>query len=335
MNKKLIKSIPLLTLLPLCASAVTYTADPGPGTVDIAGGAVLDASGGAFNSTAVFTGTGDMTVQGGTVRFLAAAGSSTFTGDVNLNSQTDFDAGGVFGNSSNVVNINTSVFRSRLGATLDNDLVVLQNTQLDNATSNTTLTLNGNISTDFQVNLGSGFGGDLNRNVTLAGDISGSGSLINYAITDDRVYNLNGFNTYSGITTVRNGTWNVNGTHSAQSNYTVFADTTLGGTGTIALSNGAQLNITGILDLATLKIDLGTAGDTVVGSQIINLSTGGGSVSNAPTDINDILINSDGYSIALNGFGNYVVTAIPEPSTYALFSGLLVLGAMLTRRRIG
>ena len=329
MNTKIKKLIPIVALFPMCLNAITYTADPGAGSIDINGGATFDSSGGNFNSSADLFGNGDLTVQGGgTVRFLASSGASTFTGSIFLNSQTAYDAVGFFGNNGNVINIGTSLFRSRNGGTLENDIVVLQNTQIDNATTGTTLTINGNVATNFNVFLGTGFN-IADRNVAVVGVVSGSGGLSNGNGPLSSTFSLQANNTYSGTTLVRSGLWNVNGMHNAQSDYTVTANGTLGGTGTIALNSGTQLNITGTLDLNSLTFDVSAFSGTSSPITIVDYT--GGALSNVPADLQTILTNSPLWTLSDTGTSLQV---IPEPSTFSMLAGALALGIVFNRRRM-
>lgn len=184
------------------------------------------------------------------------------------------------------------------------------------------------------------------KTLTLKG---GNGDIIQGAIVDNSptnltsvnktgsgIWNLSGANTYSGGTTVTNGTLRLSG-----------ANATLGVGNVFVLSTANNLNITsGVLnaisDTATLSLagggtagvadngyaKLGNGVDEVVAALIL------GGTNEAPGTYGS---STSGASNIMDEFfsGNGIITVVPEPSVYALVvagSGLL-LGAQRLRRR--
>jgi hypothetical protein len=142
---------------------------------------------------------------------------------------------------------------------------------------------------------------------------------------------------------------------------TAGGNTTIGDatySGVLSIDNGGIFDTAGTFVMAansTVTVDDGIlkmlAGSgsriTMVGTALLNLNgdsqlwlggdqTGGGSVFN--TYITNGWILADGVSGAENfsqvfDGTNTIVSAIPEPGSYALFGGLLALGSVMMRRR--
>lgn len=179
---------------------------------------------------------------------------------------------------------------------------------------------------------------------------SGTGTNITSLVKQDAsVWTISGANTYTGTTTVSGGTLALGAANSINNSAT-NAITLAGGT--------LQSSFSHNLDLATLSLTAGTAsvldlstGGTFVfadshsatwGSgatlSIIGTFTDGVSVRFGVdasgldgTQLDKITINGVAASINSSGF---LVTAIPEPSTYAALAGTLcATGALVVRRR--
>lgn len=324
--------IPALALLPMCLNGITYTADPGAGAIDIAGGVTLDASGGNFNSNAVFTGTGDLTIQGGGEVDLL--GISTFVGDVFANNSIDIHNSGSLGDASNTLHLNADM-NVRSTTTYAQAIRIGANVRIQPAASGHTSTLSGNITFDgdHRLQLGNAFS-VADRNVTITGDIT-DGAFTNGRILidgDNSLFVFSGNNNYDGNTDVKDsGTrLNIDGTHTG-GNLLVGAGAFLGGSGTILFKDGMTITNAGTLDLASLLFDVSALTDT--GSSITLADYTGGSLSNTPANLQDVLTNSFGWTLIDTGT-LLQAAAIPEPSTFSMLAGALALGVVFTRRRM-
>lgn len=112
---------------------------------------------------------------------------------------------------------------------------------IENATTNTTLRLSGNVGVDLAANTptlqltGAGNG-------VLSGVVSGA---LRVTMNGSAVWALAGANTYTGVTTVSSGILQVNGATAAGSAVTVASGATLAGTGTVfgtvSLSAGGRI----------------------------------------------------------------------------------------------
>jgi hypothetical protein len=339
MNQKTKTLIPLLALLPMCLNAITYTADPGAGAIDISaapvtdGGATFNSTGGGFNSNAQFFGTGDLTILAGGSE-VDIIGDSSFVGNVYVNSAIDIHKANSLGDDSNTVYLNSNM-NVRTTTTHAQAIRIGANVRIQPASTGKTTTLSGNITFDgdYRLQLGNGFN-VADRNVTISGDIT-DGAFTNGRIDidgDNSLFTFSGNNNYDGNTNVKDtGTrLNIDGTHTG-GNLLVGAGAFLGGSGTILFQDGMTITNDGTLDLAALLFDVSALTDT--GSTITLADYTGGSLSNTPANLQDVLTNSSGW--ALTDTGSLLqVTAIPEPSTFSMLAGALALGVVFTRRRV-
>ena len=330
MNTKIKRLIPVVALFPMCLNAVTYTADPGAGPIDIAGGVTLDASAANFNSNAVFTGTGDLTIQGGGEVDLI--GNSTFVGDVFANNAIDVFNSGSLGDASNTLFLNAPM-NVRASTTHAQAIRIGANVRIQPASSGNTTTLSGNVTFDgdHRLQLGNGFS-VADRNVTISGDIT-DGAFTNGRIDvdgDNSLFIFSGNNNYDGNTTVKDaGTrLNIDGTHTG-GNLVVTTGAFLGGSGTILFQDSMTITNQGTLDLASLVFDVSQF--TVTGSAVTIADYTAGSLSNVPTDLQTVLTNSPGWTLLDTGTSLQV---IPEPGTFSMLAGVLALGAAFNRRRM-
>ncbi|HOF19032.1 MAG TPA: autotransporter-associated beta strand repeat-containing protein, partial [Phycisphaerae bacterium] len=103
----------------------------------------------------------------------------------------------------------------------------------------------------------------------VSGIMSGDGGVTK---SGDSTWKLSGNNTYTGATTISDGTLLVTGTTSGQGDFgfgTLSADATLGGTGTIGLAADKNLTVVGVSDDAKAIVAPGASVGT------LNVSTSG------------------------------------------------------------
>jgi hypothetical protein len=339
MNQRTKILIPALALFPMCLNAITYTADPGAGAIDISaapvtnGGATFDSTGGVFNSNAQFFGNGDLTILAGG-KEVDLVGNSSFVGNVYANSAIDIYNSGSLGADSNTLYLN-SAMNVRSTTTHAQAIRIGANVRIQPASTGNTTTLSGNITFDgdYRLQLGNGFS-VADRNVTITGDIT-DGAFTNGRIDidgDNSLFVFSGNNNYDGITNVKDpgARLNIDGTHTG-GNLLVGAGAFLGGSGTILFQDGMTITNAGTLDLASLLFDVSALTDTW--SSITLADYTGGSLSNTPANLQDVLTNSSGWTLIDTGT-LLQVTAIPEPSTFSMLAGALALGVVFTRRRM-
>lgn len=117
--------------------------------------------------------------------------------------------------------------------------------------------------------------------ITLSGTLSGSGGVIK---TGGGTLWLNGNNSYSGNTSVSNGSLRVNGVSSGTGMLTVYSNASLGGTGSlrsVTLANGGHLspgNSIGTLTVSNLTLTTGSLFDfelaaTNASDKVVDLGT--------------------------------------------------------------
>ncbi len=140
-------------------------------------------------------------------------------------------------------------------------------------------------------------------NTSAANEIQGiiqnntaSTGLVSLVKSGNSTWNLSGSNTYTGPTTVNQGTLRVNGTHTGASTYTVNTGGTLGGTGTITTAGNA-----GVTVAAGGKLAPGAS----IGTLTMNLGTGSldisGAVAAASSQSMQFEIGATGDKVVLSG----------------------------------
>ena len=263
-------------------------------TLAVAGGGILNMNNFSdtfrwVTSSFSINNMGNLTVTGaGTIDrtggVLSGNGSLTFaaghTGQSIINA-TQLYTGGTFINNGQVSLYGTSGFLPATGQVTVNSPGILSINYHNSVNQTKTIgALNGNgtvlssnantANTIFQVGNGNGSG-------DFDGVYSGPGSFVKLG-TGTQI--LDGNNTYTGTTTVSGGTLLVNGvTGLNQGNYTVQANATLGGAGTINLAGGNAVTVLndGILSpgnpIGTMTIN---GGLTLNDGSIINMSVGNG-----------------------------------------------------------
>ncbi|MFA6289193.1 MAG: autotransporter-associated beta strand repeat-containing protein [Opitutaceae bacterium] len=273
----------------------------------------------------------------------ALSGASTYTG------VTTVSAGTLKAGVASVANT-SGAFGKNSAVTLANDATAIVdlngfNTQIGS--------LAGGGVTGGNVTLGAATlttGGD-NTNTSYAGVISGTGGL---AKIGTGIQTLTGLNTYTGGTTVSSGKLvfgnsftmsganavSVAATGTAGVNYATVSNTagtlTFGGTLginiTASLSGGESFTLFSATGGA-LAGDFGsTAGNvSVTGSYIASLTNNGSGIWTG-TDTNGSGLNFTFSASGVNA-GILLVSAIPEPSTYAAIFGAVALVGVVYRRR--
>lgn len=333
MNQKLKPLIPALVLLPMCLNAITYTADPGAVAIDIDGGATFDSTAGAFNSSAQFYGSGDLTIlaNGSEVDLV---GNSSFTGNVYSNSSIDIYNSGSLGADTNTLYLNSNM-NVRATTTHAQAIIIKKDgLRIQPARTGITTTLSGNITFDGDhlFHIGSGFN-VADRNITFTGNIT-DGAHTNGRIQidgDNSLFTFSGDNNYNGLTTVKDvGTiLKIDGTHTGGS-LLVESGATLGGEGTIVFQDTMIITNNGTLDLTSLKFDVSKL--QYSGSAFTLVDFSNGSLLGAPTDLQDILDNSPNWRITNNG--SRLSVLIPESNKYSMITGGIALIVVFLRRRM-
>ncbi len=213
------------------------------GTITLAGNTTVSATGtnDFLNLAGVITGTGDLTKIGPGTLIMSGAGINNYSGSTFFNEGTNllsksvtdgaiphdlFVGDGVGGSFSDVVRI---IGRAQIATV--SDVTIATSGLLDvNEISEGISTLSGS----GRVDLGSASTGALvlngNGSTTYSGTIVGTGGDI--FKTGTGTFTLTGANSYSGLTTVNNGTLIVNGSQPS-SPVLVNGAGTLGGSGTV------------------------------------------------------------------------------------------------------
>lgn len=333
-------------LLPGVAQAVTYTdadfpalsgstldIDPAPST----GGTILNLSSTNGHVNLEFTGTGTLTYTGSS-NIWNGNGNSTFTGDVFLDSnqvrlQAVTTAQNFFGNTANQLYSTAATLNFYDGYSSPYDIEIESNVRFQPATTGATGVQAGNVTVAgaHTLTLGNGFN-SADRNMTISGDITDAGLGANVtAGNQNSTFTLSGNNNYTGLTRVTStgALLNLDGTHTG-GNFRVDGGGTLGGSGTILFQDGMGILVDagGTLDLTDLTSDLSAI--TTSGTITIADYTDG-TLLNAPTNLQDVLVGSPGWT--LTDTGTALTAVIPEPSSIGLITGALALAGVVLRRR--
>jgi len=292
-------------------------------------------------------GNGDLIVNGA-IRFFGPSGTS---GDIvlNVNNQTTF-AGGMnnFSTGTTISGLTVggagllTISGGSASTTVSAPITLADTVDLIIGTGTTAFSGGFNLSNaDNSLTLGSA------SNATLAGDISGAGSLVKSGAGTATV---SGVNTYSGATDVNEGALLVNGDASGSlSLFTVAANAGIGGSGTIggslSLLTDAKFvfSLTDTLTVNGASVTFGGFGiDDLIGLDS-SVAVGAYTIIDGLADIETTNLNNLGLENAfdLGGGksayfteGSLVVNVVPEPSTYALLalSGI-ALASYAARRR--
>jgi autotransporter-associated beta strand protein len=191
-----------------------------------------------------------------------------------------------------------------------------------------TLQASGSFSTSLPMNMTATIGASIvntnGYNVTFSGDLSGNGHLIKNGAG---MLTLGGANSYSGMTTVNQGTLNVTGSlNSAGTTYVYNSGTILTGTGSVGAvtaANGGAIapGAVGAIGTLTLAGNLDLVSD---GKLLVDLNA-------ASSD----LIAMSGATAALNGFDLTDITftllsSLVAGTNYTLIDAMSITGALGT-----
>ncbi|CAM3032299.1 beta strand repeat-containing protein [Rariglobus hedericola] len=294
--------------------------------VNSGGSIVLNKTGtGTATVAGVISGAGGVSTNGGgNTRTIKLSGANTYTGATNVTT------GKLQAGSTSAFGVNSAVTIGSLSSAVL-DLNSLNNTIGSLAGSGGSVTLGSAILTT----------GGNNTSTTYSGAISGSGG---FTKIGSGTQTLSGNNTYSGATTVNagtlalgasdrvadtsglvlgGGTFATGGFNETLNTLTLNASSTLdfgsglGSSLVFSASNGIAWNGT----LTLLNFDIGTDslkfGTSVTALTIAQLNA----------------ISLTGFTAALDSNGFVTFSAIPEPSTCALLTGVFTLGLATLRRR--
>ena len=338
------------------SAANTYT-----GLTTVSAGALNIGSAGSLNSGNALTvgasGTADFANAGQTLGAVSNANTATnalnfsaATGTVTLASlsgagNTRFGSNGTVtggissGTVTSVGNLTAAISggTTTVGGVATIGTMSAGTANLNGATSAIT-TLNGGT-----INLGSSTALTVSNGST-SGTITGGGSLIK---TSGGTLTVSGANTFTGTTTVSAGTLNL-GVVNAINNSATNAITLGGGTLQSAFSQSLGLVTLSLTASTASTLDLSTGG-TFVFADSSSATWGSGSTLSIVGTFTNTSVRFGGSSAGLTGgqlaqvtinglaasidSGGFIVSAIPEPSTYAAIFGAVILGAAAYRRR--
>lgn len=187
--------------------------------------------------------------------------------------------------------------------TIDN--LILSGATVSNqgfGSSNVNMTLGGNISLVSATTSTIEGGSNVDRDITLASLISGDGNLDIVSLSDSgsSVFLTNASNSFTGLVTVQDtGVLDFDYDHNT--------------TASLSIASGGLLNLDQVLTFSSLDL-LGNA-------------IGAGTY-----DVSDFTALDSNYT-ALFVDGGGSITVIPEPSAFAMFSGIVGVGLCLVKRR--
>ena len=206
----------------------------------------------------------------------------------------------------------------------------------------TTATYSGGITLNRDVALTSQTGGAITDFTGVISESGGARSVVINGGTNAGTVRISGANTYTGTTTVSSGTLALGASNvfANTSNFVLGGATFAAGTfsdsvGTLSLTGNSSITLG---SGGTLAFDdshlLNWGGNTlsITGSFVDGVSIRFG-LDNTGLDAAQLaLITINGGAASINSLG-YLVSSVPEPSTYALLGGALSLGVAAIQRR--
>ncbi|HSI08200.1 MAG TPA: autotransporter-associated beta strand repeat-containing protein [Rariglobus sp.] len=253
---------------------------------------------------------GGVTIESGGTLSVVAGGSYLGTGSLTLNT-----GAGIQTAAAGTVNVGSQIWAGNFTTSTTSGSLNLGTSAVNLNGGTRTVTLSTNTS---------------NRNTTVGGVISNGGLAISNTGTANSSLILTGANTYAGGSTVNSGT---------------LATSTTGtfGTGGVTVATGAFLtagNAASFADQASLtfsststasSINLSFTGSDTIGAVYDSISA----TYLAAGTYTSSQLNTFFSSSVFAGTGSLTISAVPEPSTYAVIFGALALGATVIRRRRG
>ncbi len=233
------------------------------------------AGAGSSNTTGTFYfNQGNLDVTKVTLGDKSGGGTATVTGNLNISGGTVKIGTGGIAMASNTTSSGASAVANAyfIGGNISVDGNIVRTGATSGGTSTANVKISGNADLDMKGNNI----GDASNLIALTiesgtlrnvGEINGGVSITK---TTTGALILDGTSTFTGATAVNEGSWFVNGTHSGGAGYTVAANATLGGRGTVTVAGGNDITIA-----SNGKLTVGDAASTAATLHLDTRSGGG------------------------------------------------------------